>query len=230
MTSLSHGGLERDGLGLKQFKEEYARVLKGFAAAPVEEQLLRASELGKKAQDSDIGLLDMTAVHMSVLAEIIQMDDSEAASDLIDRSERVLLESLSAFDISAKGFRDKLKEARQKSEEDVRALFSSAQDGVLLFGNAGVPLDFNKAFADMLGYTRIELKELTSRSAEHSTFTLDTKAVAQLLEKGHFDEYETQLARSDGSQVVVTVSGAMIGGSREGSSWRAFAFVKDITD
>ena len=229
MRSQSHHGKETDALSLEQFKKEYAEALKDFAKAPTEEQLLRASELGKWALDSNIGLLDITAVHMGILAGILKEDPSKNPSDFIRKAESVLLDCLSPFEMSARGFLDKLEEAKKKSEQDVKAIFASAQDGIVLLDEEGAPLDFNKAFANMLGYSLEELKEINMGQVAPGVFALDEQAVAQLLENGYFDDYERVLARRDGSELMVTLSGAMIGSRHEGEPGRAFAFVKDIT-
>ena len=230
MRSKSHHGKETDALSLEQFKKEYAEALKDFAKAPTEEQLLRASELGKWALDSNIGLLDITAVHMGILAGILKEDPSKNPSDFIRKAESVLLDCLSPFEMSARGFLDKLEEAKKKSEQDVKAIFASAQDGIVLLDEEGAPLDFNKAFANMLGYSLEELKEINMGQVAPGVFALDEQAVAQLLENGYFDDYERVLARRDGSELMVTLSGAMIGSRHEGEPGRAFAFVKDITE
>ncbi|MHB8897070.1 MAG: PAS domain S-box protein, partial [Candidatus Geothermincolia bacterium] len=59
---------------------------------------------------------------------------------------------------------------------------------------------------------------------------LDEGALRQLADRGYFDEYETGFARRDGSAVVATMSGAMLGSAQDEPSRRAFAFVKDITE
>ena len=216
-------------LDLDRFRQEYVAILEEFVKTGTEQQLLRASDLGRLALDSGVGLLEIVAIQAGAVRDIIVANPAEEPPAVTEKAGHVLLETISAFDISARGFLDKLEEARQKSEQDVKAIFASAQDGVLLLDEQGVPLDYNKAFADMLGFSREELSDLNDGRVRPVAFALDGMAVDQLLEKGYFDEYEKALTRRDGSELVVVISGAMIGGRHEGSSWRAFAFVKDIT-
>jgi len=218
-------------LDIDQFKLDYERILKDFVDTGTEEQLLRASDLGRLALDSDIGLLDIAGIHINTVNEIIKSNAALDPVEVTDKAGSILLDSISAFDISARGFLDMLEDARQKSEEDVKAIFASAQDGVLLFNEARTIIDCNQAFANMLGFTREELVEQSRVVGRSGPFGgIQEAAVEQLGEKGYFDEFERTFMKKDGSSVLVTISGAMIGGRHEGPAWHAFAFVKDITE
>ncbi len=217
-------------LTLADFADEYSRLLEEFMEEPGEPLLMWANELGKRALDNDIGLLDVAAAHESKLADMIKRTPVRDRQDVIEKTEQVLLECLAGFEMSVRGFWSKLEEARRKSEEDVRAIFASAQDGVLVFDESGSLIDCNRAFAAILGLTMEELKESAGGGRYGPLGGIDEAAIAQLVEKGFFDEYEREFTRGDGRTAVVTISGAMIGAGREGGPWRAFAFVKDITE
>jgi len=216
---------------VRKFAAEYEDILNEFVGEPTEEQLLRASDLGRRAMDEGVGLLDITTVHTNAIGALLEDFPGADHRGMAVQAEQVLLECLSVYEMNARGFLDKLEEAARKSEQDVKAIFASAQDGVLMFDEAGAPVDFNNSFANMLGYTRAELKELIDHNESPGGFTgIEKKAFEQLLENGYFDEYEAVMRRRDGFQLVVTLSGALVGSRHEGSSWRGFAFVKDITE
>ncbi|MHB8896510.1 MAG: phosphatase RsbU N-terminal domain-containing protein, partial [Candidatus Geothermincolia bacterium] len=202
-------------LTFDRFKERYSAILGAFLATGSEEPLLEASELGKKALESNIGLLDIAATHTALIPDVLEALPAEHHGAVAEQASRVLLECLAAYEISSRGFWDMLEEIKKKSEQDVKAIFASAQDAVLLFNQEGLLLDFNDAYAGMLGYSRDELRGLGPGGLPVGSFpVLDEGALRQLADRGYFDEYETGFARRDGSAVVATMSGAMLGSAQ----------------
>jgi PAS domain S-box-containing protein len=127
--------------------------------------------------------------------------------------------------------RVKAEEALRESEQYLKAIFNNSSDGIAVIDQKGIFIDFNKAFTDMLGYTSKDLEKLSYRDLTPEEYSdLDKKAVKQLLDRGFFDEYEKEFIRKGGTRITANITGAVIGDKQEGRNWRAFAFVKDITE
>lgn len=101
----------------------------------------------------------------------------------------------------------------------------SGRSHILLFDQSGSLVDCNQSFADLFALRR---EDLAGRDIPSGV--INASAMEQLSDKGYFDEYETQFQRSDGSKIVVTLSGARIGSGPGGDRWRAFAFARDVTE
>ncbi len=213
------------------FRDEYRRILRNYIEAGSEAQLLEANGLGRRVLESGMGVLDIAVIHTDAVADIFARGPGPAPALVVERARGVLLECLAPFELSVRGFRDVLEDIRNKSEQDVMKIFSSAQDGVVTLGVDGRVIDFNHALADMFGYTPEEFRKWTrAEQGGEWAFTIEKAALAQLDERGYFNEYEKEFTRRDGSCFVARISGAMVGGWQEGRAGKAFAFVKDITE
>ena len=104
--------------------------------------------------------------------------------------------------------RKQAEEALRESEERHRTLFQLASDAFLVVLPDGKILDSNMSAAQILGYSREELRELSGEQIMAPEVLEETEREwrKQVEEKGHF-LVETVWVRKDGSRVPVTVSG-----------------------
>jgi len=126
------------------------------------------------------------------------------------------------------------KHAEQKlreSEEKYRVLYETIKDGI-----AGGPMDgriteCNQAFADMLGYSKDELKNLTYQQVTPKRWhQMEDKIVKeQILKRGYSDEYEKEYIRKDGT--VFPISGKVwLRTDKDGKPLGMWGIVRDITE
>jgi PAS domain S-box-containing protein len=107
--------------------------------------------------------------------------------------------------------RKKAAEQLRRSEAQLRRLIDSNIVGVIIAGPDGIILDTNKAFLEMLGYTKKDFKgglgwrDLTPPEYK----ALDDASVKQAGETGAFRPYEKEFLRKNGTRVPAIVGGAV---------------------
>jgi PAS domain S-box-containing protein len=117
------------------------------------------------------------------------------------------------------------------SEGRYRVLYESSVDGIALTDLSGRILDANQAYADMVGYSRSELKKLTYQQLTPEKWR---KNEAQIVEKyviggrGYTDEYEKELIKKNGTIIPVSIRAWRIE-NRQGKPDQVWAIVKDTT-
>jgi signal transduction histidine kinase len=96
---------------------EYRAAFARYMAGTGEEALERAYELGRGAVSEGVGVLDFAALHNEVLAERVRSaTDGAGCAAMIERGSRFLLEALSPFEMTHRGFRDANAALRQLTE------------------------------------------------------------------------------------------------------------------
>lgn len=107
---------------LSELTGEYASALQAYLEGTEEPALVHAYELGRRALTSEVGLLDITAVHREALDAVLRrVPGNERA--LVERATGFLRETLAPFEMALRAFRDS-NEALQravKAAEDARA-------------------------------------------------------------------------------------------------------------
>ncbi|AFM25845.1 PAS domain-containing sensor histidine kinase [Desulfomonile tiedjei] len=91
-----------------------------------------------------------------------------------------------------------------------RALYEDSADGILLFDNAGIILDCNKASLDLFGYP---LEEIRGRRLADLVHPEDRKQVSQELLgllRGHLSRLNCRMRKRDGTYRAVEVTGRHI--------------------
>jgi PAS domain S-box-containing protein len=117
-------------------------------------------------------------------------------------------------------------EQLRRSEARLRRLIDSNIVGVIIAGPDGTILDMNKAFLEMVGYTREDFKnglgwrDLTPLELR----AFDDAAAKQAGEAGAFRPYEKELLRKNGARFPVIVGGAMTEDREE------IVFALDLTE
>ena len=97
--------------------------------------------------------------------------------------------------------RKKAEEVIRESEERYRGLYESSKDGIVSRDLEGNIIDCNQAFADMLGYTKQEMYNLTYRDIAERKWhkVVDQIITEQLLPRGYSDEFEVEFIKKDGT-------------------------------
>jgi len=127
--------------------------------------------------------------------------------------------------------RKKAEEKLRKSEEKYRVLYETIKDGI-----AGGPMDgriteCNQAFADMLGYSKDELKNLTYQQITPKRWhQMEDKIVKeQILKRGYSDEYEKQYIRKDGTVFPISAR-VWLRTDKDGKPLGMWGMVRDVTE
>jgi PAS domain S-box-containing protein len=99
---------------------------------------------------------------------------------------------------------------RKKSEEELKAILETANDGFFTADMDARILTVNNAYCTMLGYSREEL--LTKRIWDIDAIedTEDVKAHIKLLAEQCHDRFETRQLCKDGRQIYVEISATML--------------------
>ncbi|MBF0384073.1 MAG: PAS domain S-box protein, partial [Magnetococcales bacterium] len=117
----------------------------------------------------------------------------------------------------------------QASESKFRQLFESNMLAIAFWHLDGGIKDANKAFLDIVGYTKGDLesgllnweKMTPPEYLEH-----DQEAIRNLLYSGLFEPYEKEYFRKDGARISILIGGSLL----ENSQDAGFMFALDITE
>ena len=87
--------------------ERYELTLSAYVARGDEEALQRAYELGRKALNLGLGVVDVARLHQEALVRLVTRRPARAAdARWATAVETFLMETLSAFEVAHRGFRD----------------------------------------------------------------------------------------------------------------------------
>ncbi|MFG2046253.1 putative bifunctional diguanylate cyclase/phosphodiesterase [Micromonospora sp. NPDC048935] len=127
--------------------------------------------------------------------------------------------------------RDQVEQALRDSEARFRAVFTGAAIGIGIAGVDGQIIDVNQAFADMLGYSIEELREINVAALFHADDAAGMWELYQELIEGKHDaaRVEKRYHRKDGSVVWTDLAVSLI---RHGDGRPRFtvAMIEDITE
>jgi len=127
--------------------------------------------------------------------------------------------------------RDEAEQALRDSEARFRAVFTGAAIGIGIADMTGQILDVNQAFADMLGYTREEMRQINVAALFHSD---DAEGMWDLytdMIEGRRDRVrlEKQYFRKDGTELWTDLAVSLVRYD-DGRPRFTVAMVQDITD
>ncbi|MFX1520780.1 MAG: PAS domain S-box protein [Promethearchaeota archaeon] len=123
-----------------------------------------------------------------------------------------------------------LEKELKKSEARYRGLYESSIDGIVSVDLNGRIMECNQAFADMLGYSKQELRKFTVYDITPGKWRDMNKKFHELLLKGgYFEEFKKEYIKKDGSIVPVAIRGWSIK-DKEGKSTGMWGVVRDITE
>lgn len=193
---------------VEEFHGKYAAALHDFLSTRDEDSLAVGHELGRRALQEQVSMLDIIENHFGLLEQIV----SDAALDKSGALE-FLLQTLAALDFATRGFTD---ETRRYEEQRARAddladrdefrsaLVNALQEGFFVADNSGEVVEVNDAFAEITGYG---VQGLPYRWPP--PWMVDQQEAneqqSRLLRDGH-TQYETPIRAQDGHLAWVAVS------------------------
>jgi len=127
--------------------------------------------------------------------------------------------------------RKRAEEQLRVSEKKYRELFETSRDGLVYTDMNGLILDCNQAYADMLGYSKEELRNLTYQQLTSEKWhKMETDIVQQrIMKKDYSDEYEKEYIRKDGTAFPISITAWLIT-DEEGQPRGMWGIVRDISE
>jgi len=192
--------------GPADFHAQYATALRAYLAAQDEATLSVGHELGRRALQEQISMLEIVENHSRLVDAPDSGIDTSAAL-------RFLLQTLAALDVVTRGFLDGTKryEQQRARAEDLAdrdefrtALVNSLQEGFFVADRTGAVIEINDAFADITGYGADGLPY----AWPHPWMASDTASndrLARLLAQGTL-EAEAPIRHRDGHIVWAAMS------------------------
>jgi PAS domain S-box-containing protein len=219
------------------FHAGYVTALRTYLETRGEEELAVGHELGRRALQEDISMLDIIENHSWLINDLAQ---SRSGVDLA-AALAFLLQTLAPLDVATRGFLDgtrRYEEQRARAEdladrdEFRSALVNSLQEGFFVANHEGSVTEVNDAFTKITGHP--------GRSVPYRwphPWLVDQKAALQQqkrLDHENHVQYETPIRHRDGRLVWVTVnvnrvtadvaeSDVYVGTIRDITAERAFA-------
>jgi PAS domain S-box-containing protein len=217
--------------GAADFHVEYAAALRAHLEAQDEDTLAVGHELGRRALQEQISILEIVENH----SRLVDAPDSgiDAMVGL-----QFLLQTLAALDVVTRGFLDGTKryEQQRARAEDLAdrdefrtALVNSLQEGFFVADGTGAVIEINDAFADITGYGA----DGVPYERPHPWMAGDKAAnerLARLLALGTL-EAEAPIRHRDGHIVWVAMSvNAVTSPSTDGDTGDTYVgTIRDIT-
>ena len=144
-----------------EFRTGYSSAFRAYLDEPGEQTLHAAYELGREAVRRELGILDLAVVHHEALATALRgAADGDDAERLARAAADFLLESLSAFEMLQRGFREAREAAllERRHASMLRRLSSLLADASLAFDAAG-------SLEEMLQLVAEQARELTGAAS-----------------------------------------------------------------
>ena len=216
--------------GVEDFHAQYISALHTYLDARDEDSLAVGYELGRRALEEKISVLDIIEQHARMIFAISADSRIDAPVAL-----EFLLQTLAPLDVATRGFLDGTKryaEQRARAEgladrDKFRtALVNSLQEGFFVADHEGAVVEMNNAFIELLGYPNEGLPYRWPHP-----WLVDKKAAGQqqsrVRSRGSA-EYETPIRHRDGRLAWVMVSiNAVSGGGTDQDVY--VGTVRDIT-
>jgi PAS domain S-box-containing protein len=202
MTAMTHGS------NTDEFHAQYTAALRSYLHARSEDNLAVGHELGRRALQEQISVLDIIENHFRVLEELAKSSQVDAPAAL-----EFLLQALATLDVATRGFLDgtrRYAEERARAEDLAdrdkfrTALVNSLQEGFFVADHDGAVVEINNAFAEILGYPA---EGLPYRWPHPWLVDRKTAAAEQSrVKRDGSSQYETPIRHSDGHLAWVAVS------------------------
>lgn len=189
----------------EDFFARYMAALRAYLAVRDENRLAVGHELGRRALQEKISVLDIIERHAEVIVDAAQIDAPVGLE--------FLLQTLAPLDVATRGFLEGAKryaEQRARAEDladrDIfrTALVNSLQEGFFVADHEGSVIEINDAFKEILGYPGEDLPYRWP----HPWLVDKSNARRQqsLVRSNGSAQYETLVRHRDGRLVWVMVS------------------------
>src|ERR1051326_891541 len=139
-----------------EISEQYKNALQGFLNGEGEPALRTAYELGRRSIAGELSSVELVTVHQEVLLDILRAAPTpEESLQRLRASSQFLIESLSPFEMTIRGYRETLNTV-QISEERYRTLIDTARDVIYSLSPDGIIKSLNPVFEAITGYAPSE--------------------------------------------------------------------------
>ncbi len=212
-----------------EFHAQYATALRAYLSAQGEDTLAVGHELGRRALQEQISMLEIVENHSRLV------DAPDSGIDTVVAL-RFLLQTLAALDVVTRGFLDGTKryEQQRARAEDLAdrdefrtALVNSLQEGFFVSDRTGAVIEINDAFADITGYGADGLPY----AWPHPWMTSDNGAnerLAGLLAQGTLAA-EAPIRHRDGHLVWVAMSVNAVTAPSTDTKYTYVGTIRDVT-
>jgi hypothetical protein len=156
---------------VERFGERYTAALTDYVARPDEGALHAAYELGREAVSQELSVLELAVVHHDALSAALGASPPAEARAVTEAARDFFVESLSAFEMVRRGFRDAREAAllEQRHAAILRQLSNFLADATLA-------LDAAESLEEMLQLVVEQARELLSARRCHARLVLDSDA------------------------------------------------------
>jgi len=139
---------------LHRFRQSYADALEAYLREPGEYTLHRGYELGREAVTQSLSVMDLATVHHDALA--LHAGGDEVIADRLMRAGEFLVESLGAFEMVQRGFREAHEAAlaERRHADMLRQLSNFLTD-------ASLAIDASATMGEVLQLVVEQARELT---------------------------------------------------------------------
>jgi hypothetical protein len=104
---------------LERFRLDYAPLLLRHLAQKDEPGLQAAYDLGRRAMEQSVGLLDVVRVHQDLFLELLDTArDLEEVAELARTASEFLIDLIASFEVAQRGFMDDRRTAAPASDGD----------------------------------------------------------------------------------------------------------------
>src|ERR1700686_4075933 len=117
---------------LENFEEEYRSALREYAAGGGEVALGQAYELGRRALEQQLSVVELASLHHHALIDLVRAtEDNQQKEGLLRISAEFLAECVSPYEMAHRGFQDAVKALRQLNEtleEEIKRIAYAVHD------------------------------------------------------------------------------------------------------
>jgi hypothetical protein len=156
---------------VERFRERYTAALADYVGGPDETALRTAYELGREAVSRELSVLELAVVHHDALSAALAASPPVEAGAVTEAARDFFVESLSAFEMVRRGFREAREAAllEQRHAAILRQLSNFLADATLA-------LDAADSLEEMLQLVVEQARELLSARRCHARLLLDREA------------------------------------------------------
>ncbi len=211
------------------FAEQYRSVLKEYIGGAGEAALMRAYELGRKAIEAELGVLELVAIHHEVLVESLHPPlQAQQALVAAKAATSVFLESLAPYEITLRSYRE-ASEALRSNEERYRKLFDSAKDIIFTLDLQGNITSINQAGMEISGTPNSETPSINIAQILAPEYWELAREIVNRRELSRGSTtHEAEILSQDGRRLTMEVSAQLI--RQDGKPVGIQGIARDVTE